>query len=207
MSWPDVNALAFVDILDEPIMLESRVEAVDGNAVTLAAPTGAYGVPVLPAPGETIMIAWNTVRGYYERKGVVETSVRTPQPLMTVRPLGEVRRLQRRAHVRVPQLEMVDLVHRNSTIRASLLDVSESGLRCVVPRPSPLGMDTAVEVTLDLLDGTTVDVVCTPARMYAVDDNHLEVGLTFIGLDDQTANRIRRNVFAQQVRDRAMGLL
>ena len=207
MDWPELNSLAFVDIIDEPVMLESRVEALGGGGITLAAPTGAFGVPVLPAPGETVLIAWNTLRGYFERKGVVEHSLRTPQPQMTVRPLGEVRRLQRRAHVRVPQLTIVDLVVPGGTLRASLLDVSESGLRCVVNRPSPLGMDTLVSVTLDLLDGETVDVECIAARMYAIDDDHVEVGLSFINLDERTGNRIRKHVFAQQVRDRAMGLL
>lgn len=207
MDWPELNSLAFVDIIDEPVMLESRVEAVDGGAITLAAPTGAFGVPVLPAPGETVLVAWNTLRGYFERKGVVEHSLRTPQPQMTVRPLGEVRRLQRRAHVRVPQLTIVDLVVPGGRLRASLLDVSESGLRCVISRPTPLGMDTVAAVTLELLDGETVDVECIAARMYAVDDDHVEVGLSFVNLDERTGNQIRKHVFAQQVRDRAMGLL
>ena len=206
-TWPPVNSLAFVDILDEPVMLESRVESHDGHAVTLSAPTGAYGIPVLPTPGETVLVAWNTVRGYFERKGVVQSSLRTPKPKMTIEPAGEVRRLQRRAHVRVPQLSPVHLVVGSVRIRASLLDVSESGIRCVVERPCPLGMDTRVEVTLELLDSSTVDVTCVPARMYAIDDEHLEVGLTFADSDDRTANRVRKHVFAQQVRDRAMGLL
>lgn len=207
MEWPELNMLAFVDIVDEPVMLESRVEATDGVSLTLAAPTGAFGVPVLPAPGETVLIAWNTLRGYFERKGVVETSLRTPTPQMTVRPLGEVQRLQRRAAVRVPQLTIVELVVGGSRLRASLLDVSESGLRCVIDRPCPLGMDTVVSVNLELLDGSTVDVQCCPARMYAIDDTHVEVGLAFLDLDPLVGNQIRRHVFAQQVRDRAMGLL
>ncbi len=80
MEWPDVNSLAFVDIVDEPVLLESRVRAVEGSSLILAAPTGAFGVPVLPSTGETVLVAWNTIRGYYERKGVVESSLRTPQP-------------------------------------------------------------------------------------------------------------------------------
>jgi hypothetical protein len=207
MEWPELNGLAFVDILDEPVLLESRVEAVDGTSLTLAAPTGAYGMPVLPTPGETVLVAWNTLRGYFERKGVVESSLRTPQPQMTVRPLGDVRRLQRRAHVRVPQLTLVDLDLSTGPLRASLLDVSESGVRCVVDRPTPLGMDSLVTVKLELGDGEPVEVLCTPARMYAVDDEHVEVGLGFVDLDERIASRIRRHVFAQQIRDRAMGLL
>ena len=207
MEWPELNSLAFVDIVDEPVLLESRVEAVEGATLTLAAPTGAFGMPVLPSPGETVLVAWNTLRGYYERKGVVESSLRMPKPRMTVRPLGDVRRLQRRAHVRVPQLSPVDLVLPLGKLRASLLDVSESGLRCVVTRPTPLGMDTVVTVTLDLIDGTKVELACMPARMYAIDDDHLEVGLSFLDLDERTGNQIRKHVFAQQVRDRAMGLL
>ena len=207
MDWPEVNSLAFVDIVDEPVLLESRVEGITGNCLTLAAPTGAFGMPVLPSPGETVLVAWNTLRGYFERKGVVESSLRTPSPQMTLRPTGEVRRLQRRAHVRVPQLSPLDLVLANGTLRVSLLDVSESGVRCVVNRPSPLGMDTVATVTLDLHDGGSVEVQCVAARMYALDDEHLEVGLSFVGLDERTANQIRKFVFAQQVRDRAMGLL
>ena len=207
MDWPEVNSLAFVDIVDEPVLLESRVEGLTGSCLTLAAPTGAFGMPVLPSPGETVLVAWNTLRGYFERKGVVESSLRTPHPQMTVRPAGEVRRLQRRAHVRVPQLSPLDLVLANGTLRVSLLDVSESGVRCVVNRPSPLGMDTVATVTLDLHDGEAVEVQCIAARMYALDDEHLEVGLSFVGLDERTANQIRKFVFAQQVRDRAMGLL
>ena len=206
-SWPDVNALAFIDVVDEPVMLQSRVESVDGTAVTLAAPTGAYGMPVLPTAGETVLVAWNTVRGYFERKGIVEHSQRTPQPRMTVRPLGEVRKLQRRAHVRVPQLSPVSISVGGKRLRASLLDVSESGVRCVVDRPTPLGMDSNVTVTLELLDDTVAELEAIPARMYAIDDEHLEIGLTFTDVDERTATRIRKHVFAQQVRDRAMGLL
>jgi c-di-GMP-binding flagellar brake protein YcgR len=206
-GWPEVNSLAFVDVVDEAVMLQSRVESVEGTAVTLAAPTGAYGMPVLPTAGETVLIAWNTMRGYFERKGIVESSERTPQPRMTVRPLGDVRKLQRRAHVRVPQLAPVDLTFEGKRLRASLLDVSESGVRCVIDRPSPLGMDSEVEVRLQLLDESEVSLVAVPARMYAIDDEHLEVGLTFVDIDDRTASRIRRHVFSQQVRDRAMGIL
>lgn len=206
-GWPEVNDLAFVDLVDQSGLLESRVEAVDGTAITLAAPTGAYGAPVVPSAGETVVVAWNTVRGYFERKGIVEQSVRTPQPRMTVRPLGSARKTQRRAHVRVPQLSVITLVVGAVRLRASLLDVSESGVRCVVDRPCVLGMDTPVELTLDLLDGSSVDLVCLPARMYAIDEERLEIGLAFLDLDERTANVIRKNVFAQQVRDRAMGLL
>jgi c-di-GMP-binding flagellar brake protein YcgR len=206
-GWPDVNALAFVDVVDEPVMLQSRVESVEGTAVTLAAPTGAYGMPVLPTAGETVLVAWNTVRGYFERKGIVEHSERTPQPRMTVRPLGDVRKLQRRAHVRVPQLSPVTIALGSQQLRASLLDVSESGVRCVVDRPTPLGMDSTVAVTLELLDGTVAQLEAVPARMYAIDDGHLEIGLTFTEIDERTATTIRKHVFAQQVRDRAMGLL
>ena len=206
-GWPDVNALAFIDVVDEPVMLQSRVECIDGTAVTLAAPTGAYGMPVLPTAGETVLVAWNTVRGYFERKGIVEHSQRTPQPRMTVRPLGDVRKLQRRAHVRVPQLSPVSITLGDKRLRASLLDVSESGVRCVVDRPTPLGMDSSVTVTLELLDDTVAELEALPARMYAIDDEHLEIGLTFTEIDESTATRIRKHVFAQQVRDRAMGLL
>lgn len=206
-GWPDINALAFVELVDDPTMLQSRVESVEGTAITLAAPVGAYGIPVVPSAGETVLIAWNTVRGHFERNGVVEHSVRIPHARLTVRPLGSARKTQRRAHVRVPQLSVVELVVGPVRLRATLLDVSESGLRCVVDRPSPLGMDTAAGVTLELLDGSVLDLVCCPARMYAIDDEHLEVGLTFVDVDQRTANTIRRHVFAQQVRDRSMGLL
>ena len=205
-GWPDVNALAFIDVVDEPVMLQSRVESISGTAVTLAAPTGAYGMPVLPTAGETVLVAWNTVRGYFERKGIVEYSERTPQPRMTVRPLGEVRKLQRRAHVRVPQLSPVSISLGSQKLRASLLDVSESGVRCVVDRPTPLGMDSTVTVTLEF-DDTVEELEAIPARMYAIDDENLEVGLTFLQIDERIATKIRRHVFGQQVRDRAMGLL
>jgi hypothetical protein len=206
-SWPEVNALAFVDVVDEATLLQSRVESVEGTAVTLTAPTGPFGVPVLPTAGETVLVAWSTVRGYFERKGIVEYSVRTPHPRMTVRPLGDVRKLQRRAHVRVPQLSPIDLRLGGVSIQASLLDVSESGVRCSVARPTPLGMDSQITVTLDLFDDESVELIATPARMYAMDDDHLEIGLLFVDIDERTANRIRRHVYAQQVRDRAMGLL
>jgi c-di-GMP-binding flagellar brake protein YcgR len=101
----------------------------------------------------------------------------------------------------------VQLVVGGRRLRASLLDVSESGVRCVVDRPSPLGMDTHVVVTLELPDDRLLELAAVPARMYAIDDEHLEVGLTFVDIDERTANLIRRHVFAQQVRDRAMGLL
>ncbi|HVM18547.1 MAG TPA: PilZ domain-containing protein [Egibacteraceae bacterium] len=206
-QWPDVNTLAFVDILDEPVMLESRVEAVEDGHLVLTAPTGAFGMPVLPLAGETLVVAWNTMRGHFERKGVVASSRRTPKAQVTVRALGEARRVQRRAHVRVPQLSPIALVVGPVHIRASLLDVSESGVRCVVDRPCPIGMDTRVEVTLELLNGVAVPLTCVPARMYAIDDEQLELGLTFVDIDDVTATEVRRHVFAQQVRDRAMGLL
>lgn len=207
MDWPDVNSLAFVGLVNEPVMLESRVQAVDGESVTLAAPIGGRGAPSLPSTGDAVLIAWYTVRGYYERKAVVESTRPAPQAEITLRAAGESRQLQRRAHVRVPQLSPVELVLNAVRIPASLLDISESGLRCVVQRPTLLGMDTVVSVTLELLDDASVDVTCRPARVYAADDDHLEIGLAFVGVDEVTTNRIRRHVFSQQVRDRAMGLL
>jgi c-di-GMP-binding flagellar brake protein YcgR len=105
---------------------------------------------------------------------------------------------QRREYVRVP----VRLTVSSAFAQLTIVDLSEGGMSCETPPGLALRAGRELDLTLDL-DGDRVEVVAEVVRARPTGSGMVEAALRFRDVSDADATRIRRYVFAAQVRDRA----
>lgn len=173
------------------------VAATDDDQLVLAAPD--VSLLHVPQVGEHAVVAWLADGARYELKvrmlGVDETGA------WHVLRLASAERIQRRRFFRVPLVHRCRVGADDLVLEGMVLDISEGGALCRVPRTGSLEAGATVQVDL-LLDG---DPVATFARVVAVtagagDAVDLRLEIT----DRHASDVLRRHVFSFQVRDRAL---
>ena len=210
-SWsvrnPDVN---------QPVLLRghegeyaSRVEGIDNGALTLARP---FGLPLDTTldDGRPFDVEWTSAAGQHALPvRVTERSIDGKIRVWHAVPTGPARLANRRAHVRVAVAVPVAIEIDGERVTASLLDVSEAAVRCLIREPLPPqapdseaadgGRPVRVMFTLGgqefALKGTVFR--STPAQGGA------EV-IIILPDDERTATAVRRAVFAEQIRARQL---
>jgi c-di-GMP-binding flagellar brake protein YcgR len=119
-------------------------------------------------------------------------------------------RTQRRGAVRAPMTVPVELGLAAGPASGKTVDLSESGLRCILERttdagPVPAARDV-VGVTLVLPD-LTVRCQAQVVRRHPREDAKLELSVRFTGLPERDQDDVRRRVFARLRELRQRGLL
>jgi len=206
MPIPEVN---------QPVLLSgeegeyaSRVENVNGSALTLARP---FGLPLETEldDGLPFEVRWTAPAGLYALPvRVTERAIDGKIRIWHAEPVGTAQLSNRRSHVRVSVSLPVTIEYAEETIEAVLLDVSEAALRCQVSEPLPpqpgdaaTSDEPPVSVRFSLagddfdLDGTVFR--STPTRSV------VELVITLPD-DNRTAKSLRRAVFAEQIRVRQL---
>jgi len=205
-----------------PDTLVSWMEAAGGDEhIAVSAPKDSSLQPVSLPLGEQLDLVWSS-RGQLRSLSVVLTSIQDgPTPCWHLRPVGVVRRGQRRQAVRAPMTVPVHLGLEPARIRGTTFDVSEGGLRCVleverrsghsadagkvVAEPAP-GVGEVVRLTT-LLPDLTISCRAEITRHYPRTDGRLELSARFIGLTEHEQDAIRARVFARLRQLRQRGLL
>ena len=183
----------------------SRVEDYSGEVLTLSAPTHPCGAS-LPSPGTPVSVAWTSPAGVFRvLTTLVGTQVR-PRVTWSLQQQGEVHRIQRREFVRVPKSGFV-LLSQDDTqlVKASLVDISEGGMRCVVGSSVHLQRGAGYEASFKI-DDDEIQVRVEVVWSRLAHEGLLEAGLRFLDLSRRDADRIRKVVYVIQVRLRARGL-
>jgi len=130
-TLPRVNTLMKVEIPGTRNPLASRVEDLDGSAVTIAAPDDRGTAAI----GTVVTLRWSCDLGVCAVRGVVARVVERPFEMWIVRTEHQPRVMQPRAHERVSRaLEVtVDVVDRQPPVRftAESVDLARGGLRLV----------------------------------------------------------------------------
>ena len=174
-----------------------------------------------PHPGTACTVTWVTSDGLYDLPaGFVERVVVGPVVwAWRVEVSGRAVRAQRRHYVRVPWtapvvLDVVPVIrlHRlvdgACPVDGTTLDLSEGGIRCLLPLP-PLRTGQPVRVHLELdgdqltLEGTVIRVRVA-ARMPGA-SRQCETGIAFTE-PDRNGDLLRKVVFGEQRRLRRSGL-
>lgn len=204
-DWPEVNAHVGVHVREDAPPLATRVEDLDGGRLVVAAPLSRLGVATAAVRGVTVELSWTTLHGTATRSAVIDEVRSGNLPLWVLRGAGGVRWAQRRSYVRVPVAAPLILTVDGRRVHATVVDLSEGGMRCTVRGRASMAIGDLVDTSLRVEEGE-VPVMARAVRVIPAGSDLLEIGLQFVDITVANADRIRRTVFATQVRSRAMGL-
>lgn len=204
---PDVNQLVLVAVGDGA-PAASRVEDEAAGELALAAP-GLAATQGVPLPGEALRVSWSTARGLLVLPVAFSRGPVGSPAVWWVRPVGpaavEQRRSFARAGVNSPAHLDAVVDGEPAQLRATMVDLSEGGARLVVESDEPpVGYGDPVTVRFALED--EIVVLAGWARRCVAAGNgrrHSEVAVEF-RQPVPVADRLRRYVFAQQIRERRM---
>lgn len=201
---PDVGSTVFL-VLGEGVNFRTRVEAVDGRVLHVAAPLETTGPAVLRA-GDEFDIFW-VPPGTRTVMRCRLTGISDEAPFRwALTPIGEPRQSNRREYVRGGGGAVVRLVIESSRepVEGALLDISEGGLRCWVDVPVTLAVGDLTWATVWLgdqqveLTGTVHSVRAAPHG-----DPGQHVILTF-DTEESTAQMIRLYILAWEISERRL---
>ena len=200
-AWPEPNTRVDLVVDWWPGPLASRVEDQLGRSIVVAGPTTPGAAPITARPGAGVRVTWLTPRGPASMAGVISAADSGARPSWTVAPSGTVRIEQRRDYARVPLVEPLLLTTDRGEVAATMVDLSEGGMSCVVfVADAPAPRDT-VQAVLAVGD-TTLSVVASVVRAAAVDEHRVVLATRGEGLTTPDADRIRREVFEIERRRR-----
>ena len=199
---PDLRQRVHLRLGRWAVSLPAIVEDVTEQSLLLGAPLDlAEGQE--PAAGERLLLMWEDQAGPHTLPCSFDAVVPRELPQWRVHPDGLARGDQRRRHVRATTDGTATIVRDQQLHTATLLDVSEGGLRCRFEDVDAIAgvgdlVSCVLKVGLRELDlrGRVVQV-------------HLELGkprilaISFVDLSQQQADELRRHVFAEQTRARA----
>jgi c-di-GMP-binding flagellar brake protein YcgR len=183
----------------------SRVEDVDGDRVALAAPEHPCQVGV-PASGTAVRVQWVAANGVHELEGRIVETRRAPLYTWVIEPAGPTTRIQRRRFVRVPKSGLLVLeVEGGQLLKATMVNLSEGGLGCVTASNAELWPGHVLATNVNLSPGEELRVRAEVVWTRVGHEQLIEFGLRFLELSSREADRIRRSVFATQLRLQAQG--
>ncbi|WP_229068260.1 PilZ domain-containing protein [Actinoplanes sp. DH11] len=202
VELPEPGTPVFL-VLGEGVNFRSRLEAVDGDVLTITAPLETTG-PAGLEPGHEFEIFWAPPR----------TRVVVPCRLIavsdgapyrwTVVPVAPARHDNRRQFVRggAGALVRLDTPSAGQTAEGVLMDISESGLRCWIDEPLPVNPGDQVRATVWLGTGEArLDSVVHTVRTAPHGDPGQHLILTFDTPED-VARMIRQYVLAWEIGER-----
>jgi PilZ domain-containing protein len=199
----------------------SRLEAVEGDMLTVAAPLETDGAEA-PRPGQTVEVFWAQPRARVILPCRLVEVTDTAPYRWTLQPIGAPQPSNRREFVRggggpaVQLVEPVDAMPLDlepldtvpvetqpepALLYGRLLDISEGGLRCQVPEKPSIKVGDPMSAALRLDTG---DVEVTGAVHTVREASGLpgyEVILIFRA-DEITAQLIRQHVFTWEITER-----
>jgi hypothetical protein len=196
--WPPVNARLDVRVRRRSTWLATRVEGREADLVDVAIPTNAGVIAVEAQRDDPVELRWIIDgRGLAYAEGLLVGAIEDRIPMWRIRSRPpDVQ--QRREFVRVP----VRLTVPSRFEPLTTVDLSEGGMSCEAPAGLALREGRLLDLTLDL-DGDRVDVTAEVIRVRPSGAGMVEAALRFRDVTEGEAQRIRRFVFAAQVKERA----
>lgn len=202
IDWPQIGTPVFL-VLGEGVNFRSRLEAVDGESFSVAAPLEIAGPAVLE-PGHRFDVFWAPPRTrVVVPSRLIATSATAPLR-WTLVPTAPARHDNRRQFVRGGAGAAVRLEAEagGQTAEGVLLDISEGGLRCWTDEPTSLTAGDRVRATVWL--GTSeaeLSSTVHTVRQAPHGDPGQHLILTFDALED-VAQLIRQYVYAWEIGER-----
>jgi len=201
---PAVGTPMFL-VLDEGLNFRSRLESVEADTFTVAAPLETAGAAAL-APGHQFDIFWAPPRTRIVLPTrLVAISDATPYR-WTLAPTEAPRQSNRREYVRGGGGGVVRLVTETGhEVEGALLDISEGGVRCWIDEPAKLAPGDQMTAKLGL--GTSGEVELTGTILTVREAPHGDPGqhivLTF-DAEEILAQMIRLYVMTWEIDERRL---
>ncbi len=203
--WPPLNALAWLRLPCCGAEHPTRVEDVDGDFVTVAAPVAPHTDLVRPlGPEEGFFLGWVMDRGAMEVPVALKAHELEPIPTWRLHQIGDPTETQRRKFVRL-DIQVETKVGFRSGAPAEVIttgDLSEGGMRFHVTKwvADPGGEPLPVSLQLG---EKTLELTGQVAWWGDLDAGETRsVGLRFVGIMPSEADAIRSFVFAAQIERR-----
>ena len=202
---PDTKDIVDISLDSEAEPLVTMVEGNDPQEITIEAPVNRAGRLVNPPIGTGGLLVWRPAGGLQQAPVTVVRISRARPAQWGLRFTGAATKCQRRTFVRADVFLPALLTVAGQQVAVTGVDLSEGGLRCLVPSEVRPSVRDSVRVTFDIGVSLSVaaDVMRTSRRN---EDGHSEVGLCFTDLSIDNADRVRAYVFAQLRQLRAKGL-
>ena len=200
-AWPGPNTRVDLAVDWWPGPLTSRIEDLLGGSIVLAGPTTPGAAPIAARPGGGVRVTWQTPRGPAHRAVVIAGTEAGSRPSWTVAPSGTVEVEQRRDYARAPLTEPLLLSTDGRELAATMVDLSEGGMSCVVFTAGAPATGAAVRTVVDV-GGVSLPVVASVVRTAAAGDGRALLAMRFDDLGPADADRIRREVFEIERRRR-----
>jgi hypothetical protein len=183
------------------------VDEVSGDVVTLVVPLD-RDRDVTPEPGSRLELIWKDGDQLLAVPVVVATDSHRDGAVLCVQRTGPATPGQRRSAVRAPLRLPVQLAFERQMLSGITVDVSESGLRCVLDSaaitPSAREACSATVVFGSAVVTGRAEVV---RRHRPQDGSPTELSIRFADLPEATQDLIRRQVFAHLRDLRLRGLI
>ncbi len=203
-DWPAINSLMWVRLpCCEGVVHPTRVENIAGNDLVIATPSKPHlELVAQPDEGRVVMVGWTTGAGSKQVRVNVINAVDGEVPTWTLRPTADVETIQRRQFVRATWDKDVTFHLPLGPVVARIIDVSEGGLRCVVPNDTnePRGV---FQVEFEL-DESPIVLEAEVAWWGQPTEESTWVGLAFVGQDAGMRDRLRALAYAQQLEERRL---
>ena len=182
----------------------TRVEDAEEDSLLVVAPTYRDGAPYPADEDRTVLLTWVTDAGLVRAQGsVTGTDVDVvPRWWITVVSLA---REQRRGAFRLRIARPVRVAVDGSQLSGVTRDLSETGALVVVPAPVTAQIGQQVRVRIALTPEEELLLNAEVVRVAGAVHGQDGLGLRFIGLDEQLADRVRRFVLQEQFRIRGSG--
>lgn len=200
--WPELHAR--VELLGPwyDMWLPTIIEDRDGGLITVGVPNvpGTI-VPVVARAAETVTLHWVSAKGAAEVHCSILEIARHRLVSWHLQALGLPVVRQRRAYVRADvHLPLQVVAHLGEPpLGGWAVNLSEGGLRLVTTEEEDFDTGRRVLVEMDL-DGLPVFVQGEVLRVASGRDGQATLALKFVDLHHRDADRIRRHVFAAQLR-------
>ena len=202
-AWPEPNT--HVDLLVDwwPGPLATRVEDHLGSSIVVAGPTTPGAQPIVARSGTDVRVSWLTERGPATMAGVLAASDTRGTGLSSWRvdPAGAVQVQQRREYARVTLVEPILVQTEGAELAATMVDLSEGGMSCVVFTEGAPFAGAVLRSTLAIGDAP-LPVTASVVRASNVDEDRVLLAVRFEELSPSDADLIRREVFAIERRRR-----
>jgi hypothetical protein len=180
----------------------SRLEAVEGDILTVAAPLETDGAQA-PRPGQTVEIFWAQPRARVILPCRLVEITDTAPYRWTLQPIGTPQPSNRREFVRGGGGPAVRLgaEPEEAPQPGRLLDISEGGLRCRLPEKPAIKVGDPMSASLRLDTGDLEVTGTVHTVREASGESGYEVILIFRA-DEITSQLIRQHVFTWEIAER-----
>lgn len=177
----------------------SRVEDVD-DGIAISAPIEQPSARSLQL-GDLLSVSWTTDDGLYQVQTRLRGRETGPPPRWRLEPLRPVERHQRRASYRVPVMGSVRVLVDGTLWRGRLIDLSDSGARCLLPAQLHVAPGQGWVVALDAVrHGLQLDA--SVVRIHGSVDADVDVAMAFEPMPIPVGDELRRFLLGVQIQQR-----